>query len=156
MTAYRNHLYTDPENRNFRIPQWLNGVLAVLLVGIVMTGCKDSATGDNGSEKETKTHNLVLASDGSKIGEITTERITEEDDAYIDEGFFATLTISDADFKAPYDMGINNDNGYCGTFDVQSGDKAEMPCDYDDYLSSPAQLKITSEDGDGVEAHPSP
>lgn len=121
-----------------------------------MTGCKDSATGDNGSDKETKTYNIILVSDGSKIGEITTERITENDDAYIDDGFFITLAISDADFKAPFDLGINNDNGYCGTFDVQSGEKAEMPCDYDDYLSSPDQLIITSEDGNGVEAHPSP
>lgn len=156
MTKYRNHLSTDPGNSNFKNSQWLNSLLVILLAGILMTGCKDSATGENGSDKETKTYNLVLASDGSKIGEITTERINEDDDAYIDEGFFATLTISDTDFKAPFDMGINNNDGYCGTFDVQAGEKAEMPCDYDDYLSSPNQLIITSENGDGLEAYPSP
>lgn len=156
MTAHRNYLSINPGKKNFRISQWLNGVLTVLLAGIIITGCKDSATGDNGPDKETKTYNLVLTSDGSKIGEIMTARITEDDDAYIDEGFFATLTISDMDFKAPFDMGINNDGGYCGTFDVQAGEKAEMPCDYDDYLSNPDQLIITSENGDGIEAHPSP
>ncbi len=134
-----------------------NSIFAMLFLCVLLVGCKDSATGSEGElNKNTKTYDLVLATDGSTIGELTTERITEEDDAYIDEGFFVTLNIQSSDYQAPYDIHINNDDGYCGTFGVESKEKAEMPCDYDNYLSNPEELTVTSEDGDGLEAHPSP
>lgn len=133
-----------------------SSVFAILFLCVLLVGCKDSATGSEDLSKSTKTYDLVLATDGSTIGELTTERITEEDDAYIDEGFFVSLNIQSSDYQAPYDIHINNDDGYCGTFGVESGEQAEMPCNYDNYLSNPEELTVTSEDGDGLEAHPSP
>lgn len=141
---------------NLKRRKWLSRFFTILLSVIIMVGCKDSATGDNGTDKDFKTYDLVLTSDGSKVGEITTSQITEDDDAYIDDGFFVTLNITSSDFNAPFDLGSTSGGGYCGTWDVQPREKGEMPCDYDDYLANPEELKVTSENGDGVEAHPSP
>ncbi len=139
------------------IKKVLNSVFTILFVSVLLIGCKDSATGSEEEvNKGIKTYDLVLATDASTIGKLTTERITEEDEAYIDEGFFVTLNIQSSDYQAPYDIHINNSDGYCGTFGVQSGEQAEMPCDYDNYLSNPEELTVTSEDGDGLEANPSP
>lgn len=139
------------------IKKLLNSIFAVLLFSVMLIGCKDSPTGSEEElNKSTKTYDLVLATDGSTIGEITTERITEEDDAYIDEGFFVTLSIEVSDFNAPYEIYVNNEDGYCSTWDVQSGEKAEMPCDYDHFMANTEELRVVSEDGDGVEAYASP
>lgn len=141
---------------NFKIQKRLSRFFTILLVTIIMVGCKGSATGVNGSDKDSKTYDLVLTSDGSKVGEITTSRITEDDDAYIDDGFSVTLDITNFDFNAPFDITSTSNGGLCGTWDVQPGEKGEMPCDYDKYLANPEELKVTSENGDGIEAHPSP
>lgn len=125
-------------------------------MSVLITGCSSSTSvnEDETSEKETRTYDLMLSADDSAIGILTTEEITPEDDAYIDEGFFITLNISATNFEAPYDLSLNSNSGVCGTWDVQGGEKAEMPCDYDQFLSDPANLTVTSEDGDGVEAYP--
>ena len=135
---------------------WPQYLLTMLLAVIMISGCKDSATGDDSWGKEVKTYDLALASNGDKIGTVSTEIITEDDDAYIDEGFFITIKLSSSNFNPPFDISINNDNGYCGTFDVQPDEQAEMPCDYDDFLSDPGQLTVTAEDGEGEDAHPVP
>lgn len=135
-------------------------LMAFGMMAVLVAGCSSStsANGDdeNGnSEKETRTFDLMLSADGStKIGTATTEIITPDDDAYIDEGFFITLDISASDFEPPYEIDMNNNSGVCGTWDVQDGEKAEMPCDYDEFLDNPVDLTVTSEDGDGVEAYP--
>ena len=132
----------------------LNKMLFCILIAGVMAGCKDSATGAEGDgNKENKTFDLVLVSDGTKIGSVTTERITADSDAYIDEGFFATLTVTDSDFPPPFDVGMET-GGYCGTWDVQPDEKAEVPCDYDEFLSNPTELTVTAADGNGRDAHP--
>lgn len=123
----------------------------------MIAGCSSSTSvneEDGESDKETATFDLMLSSDGSTVvgSTATTEIITEDSNAYIDEGFFITLDISDSDFEAPFEIFMNG--GQCGTWDVQDGEKAEMPCDYDEFLSDPADLTITSEDGNGVEAYP--
>lgn len=130
--------------------------MAFGLMTSLLAGCSSSTSAneeDGDSENETRTFDLMLSSDGSTvIGTATTEIITEESDAYIDEGFFITPDISDSGFQAPFDIYMNG--GQCGTWDVQDGEKAEMPCDYDEFLSDPSDLTITSEDGNGVEAYP--
>lgn len=132
-------------------------LMAFGLMTALLAGCSSSTSAneddDGNSENETQTFDLMLSSDGStKIGTAITEIITEDSDAYIDEGFFITLDISDSGFQAPFDISMRG--GQCGTWDVQDGEKAEMPCDYDEFLSDPADLTVTSEDGSGVEAYP--
>lgn len=131
--------------------------MAVGLITAMLAGCSSSTSANDddeeeNSEKEIRTFDLMLSSDGSTVlGTAATEIITPDDDAYIDEGFFITLDISDSDFEAPFDISMRG--GECGTWDVQVGEKAEMPCDYDEFLDDPSGLKITSEDGSGVEAY---
>ena len=131
-------------------------LLAFGMMATVFAGCSSSTSANDEEEKsgnETATFDLMLSSDGSTVvGSATTEIITEDSDAYIDEGFFITLDISDSGFQAPFDIYMNG--GQCGTWNVQDGEKAEMPCDYDEFLSDPTDLTVTSEDGDGVEAYP--
>ncbi|GAA5522733.1 hypothetical protein LQ318_13330 [Aliifodinibius salicampi] len=146
----------DVTMNQFGIRRVLNSFFTILFLCALLVGCKDSATGSEELNKSTKTYDLVLATDGSTLGKVTTERITKEDDAYIDEGFFVTLSIDVSDFKAPYEIYVNNEDGYCGTWDVQSGEKAEMPCDYDHFMANTEELRVVSEDGDGVEAYASP
>lgn len=140
------------------IKQTLILLLAFGMAALLFAGCDspNSANEDEENlEKETKTFDLILSSDSAtKIGTATTEILTPDDDAYIDEGFFITLNITDSDFEPPYDIDMNTDSGFCGTFNVQDGDKAEMPCDYDEFLSDPSSLAVTSEDGSGIEAYP--
>lgn len=130
-------------------------LVAFGLMTALLAGCSSStsANDENGDpENETQTFELVLSSDGStNVGTATTEIITPDSDAYIDEGFFITLDISAADFEAPFDISMRR--GQCGTWDVQVDEKAEMPCDYDEFLADPSDLKVTSEDGSGVEAY---
>lgn len=131
--------------------------MAFGLVTGIFAGCSSSTSAnedeDGNSEKETRTFDLMLSADGSTVvGTVKTEIITPDSGAYIDEGFFITLDISDSGFEAPFDIYMNG--GQCGTWDVQIDEKAEMPCDYDEFLSNPADLTVTSEDGDGVEAYP--
>lgn len=131
-------------------------LMAFGMMASMLAGCSSSTSAneddEDNSEKETRTFDLMLSADGStKVGTATTEIITEDSDAYIDEGFFITLDISASDFEAPFDISMKG--GQCGTWGVQDGDKAEMPCDYDEFLADPSGLKITSEDGSGVEAH---
>lgn len=130
--------------------------MALGLMTSLFTGCSSSTSvndEDGEAGNETATFDLTLSGDGSTVvGTATTEIITEDSDAYIDEGFFITLDISDSGFQAPFDIFMNG--GQCGTWDVQDNEKAEMPCDYDDFLSDPADLTVTSEDGNGVEAYP--
>ncbi|SMO45919.1 hypothetical protein [Fodinibius sediminis] len=147
--------------RKYRCPSsglvkwtWFNRACMLLLAGIMITGCKDSVTDGNGADKDTQTFDLVLVAGGSKVGTVSTARITPDDDAYIDEGFFVTVKVTDERFNAPFDIYINNNNGYCGTFDVRPDEKAEMPCDYDDFLSNPTELTVTDENGDGESARP--
>lgn len=129
--------------------------MAFGLMATMFSGCSSStsANDDNdSSNNETRTFNVMLSADSStKIGTAETEIITEESDAYIDDGFFITLDISASDFEAPFDISMKG--GQCGTWDVQVDEKAEMPCDYDEFLDDPTGLKITSEDGGGVEAY---
>lgn len=131
--------------------------MAFGLVTVALAGCSSSTSAnddDDGksSENETQTFDLMLSADSStKVGTVETEIITEDSDAYIDDGFFITLDISASDFEAPFDVSMKG--GQCGTWGVQDGDKAEMPCDYDEFLDDPSGLKITSEDGSGVEAY---
>lgn len=125
------------------------------LMTTISAGCSSSTSAndeDRDSNNETRTFDVVLSADSStKVGTATTEIITEESDAYIDDGFFIKLDISDSDFEAPFDISMKG--GQCGTWDVQVDEKAEMPCDYDEFLADPTGLKITSEDGSGVEAY---
>ncbi|MEX0905506.1 MAG: hypothetical protein WD604_08750 [Balneolaceae bacterium] len=122
---------------------------------LVFTGCgSTTSANEEETDKQERTFDLVLAADDSKIGTITTELITEEDDAYIDEGFFITLNISASDFEGPFDINMVDSDSHCGTFDVQSGEKAEMPCNYDDFLDDPEGLTVTAEDGQGEDAYP--
>ncbi|MDZ7718415.1 MAG: hypothetical protein U5K72_06290 [Balneolaceae bacterium] len=127
------------------------------LMTSVLAGCSSSTSAneeDKDSEKQTRTFDLILAADGSTVvGTATTEIITEDDDAYIEDGFFITLDISGSEFDPPFDIDMNTNSGFCGTWDVQDGEKAEMPCDYEEFLSDPGELIVTSEDGDGVEAY---
>lgn len=130
--------------------------MAFGLMTAMFAGCSSSTSAnedeDGNSEKETRTFDLMLSADGSTVvGAAETEIITPDSDAYIDEGFFISLDISDSDFEAPFDIYMNG--GQCGTWDVQVDEKAEMPCDYDEFLADPSGLKITSEDGSGVEAY---
>lgn len=132
--------------------------MAFCLVTAMFAGCSSSTSAnedeDGNSEKETRTFDLMLSADGSTVvGTAETEIITPDSDAYIDEGFFITVNISASDFEPPFDIDMNNNSGVCGTWDVQDGEKAEMPCDYDEFLADPSGLKITSEDGSGVEAY---
>lgn len=122
----------------------------------VITGCgsSTSANEDEETDKQERTFDLVLSSDDTKIGTVTTEIITEDDDAYIDEGFFITLNISASDFKGPFDINMVDSDSHCGTFDVQAGEKGEMPCNYSDFLDDPEGLTVTADDGQGEEAHP--
>jgi hypothetical protein len=131
-------------------------LMAFGLITSMLAGCSSSTSANNddgeSSENETITFDLMLSADSStKVGTAETEIITEESDAYIDEGFFITLDISASDFEAPFDISMKG--GQCGTWDVQVNEKAEMPCDYDEFLADPSGLKITSEDGSGVEAY---
>lgn len=140
---------------SFKTPLTL--LFAFGMIAVLFAGCSSSTSvneeEDGKSENETKTFALMLSSDSStQVGTATTEIITEESDAYIDEGFFITLDISMSGFEAPFDISMRG--GQCGTWGVQDGDQAEMPCDYDNYLSDPADLTVTSEDGSGVEAYP--
>lgn len=125
------------------------------LMTVMFAGCSSSTSAndeDGDSSNETRTFDVMLSADSStKVGTATTEIITEESDAYIDDGFFITLDISASDFEAPFDISMKG--GQCGTWDVQVDEKAEMPCDYDEFLADPSGLKITSEDGSGVEAY---
>lgn len=125
------------------------------LITAIFAGCSSSTSAadeDGDPENETQTFELVLSSDGStKVGTATTEIITPDSDAYIDEGFFITLEISAANFEAPFDISMRG--GQCGTWDVQTDEKAEMPCEYDRFLDDPSDLKVTSEDGSGIEAY---
>lgn len=125
------------------------------LMTVMFAGCSSSTSAndeDGDSNNETRTFDVMLSADSStKVGTATTEIITEESDAYIDDGFFITLDISASDFEAPFDISMKG--GQCGTWDVQVDEKAEMPCDYDEFLADPSGLKITSEDGSGVEAY---
>lgn len=140
-----------------------NIITLVFVVGmgaLLITGC-DSSTSANGEEEEKnsnknpRTFDLVLSSDNStNIGTITTSEITEDDDAYIDEGFFVTIELSDTDFSPPFDINMTEVSGQCGTWDVEPDEKAEMPCDYEYFLSNPGNLVVTSEDGDGEDAYP--
>ncbi|NGP87075.1 hypothetical protein [Fodinibius halophilus] len=156
MAGYRNNQFRNHKNRKSRNYKWIHSTLVLLFAAIMIVGCKDSATGDDGSKKEVKTYDLALSGDGSKIGTVSTSVITEDDDAYIDEGFFVTINLTTSNFNPPFDIHINNTDGYCGTFDVQEDEQAEMPCDYDNFLSEPSQLTITAEGGDGEEANPLP
>lgn len=130
-------------------------LMAFGLMTAMFAGCSSSTSAndeDGDSDNETQTFDLMLSADSStKVGTATTEIITEESDAYIDDGFFITLDISASDFEAPFDISMKG--GQCGTWDVQVDEKAEMPCDYDEFLADPSGLKITSEDGSGVEAY---
>lgn len=121
----------------------------------MLAGCSSSTSandGDGDQNNETRTFDVMLSADSStKVGTATTELITEESDAYIDDGFFITLDISESDFEAPFDISMNG--GQCGTWDVQVNEKAEMPCDYSEFLNDPSGLTITSEDGSGEEAY---
>jgi hypothetical protein len=131
-------------------------LMAFGLITSMLAGCSSSTSANNddgeSSENAIKTFDLMLSADSStKVGTAETEIITEESDAYIDEGFFITLDISASDFEAPFDISMKG--GQCGTWDVQVNEKAEMPCDYDEFLADPSGLKITSEDGSGVEAY---
>lgn len=130
-------------------------LMAFGLMATMFVGCSSSTSAndeDGDSNNETRTFDLMLSSDGStKVGTVTTEIITEDSDAYIDDGFFVTLDISASDFEAPFDISMKG--GQCGTWDVQVDEKAEMPCDYDEFLADPSGLKITSEDGSEVEAY---
>lgn len=141
---------------SFSIRNPLSLLMGLGFITVMFAGCSSSTSAndeDGESGNETATFDLMLSSDGSTVvGTATTEIITEESDAYIDEGFFITLDISDSGFQAPFDISMRG--GQCGTWDVQDGEKAEMPCDYDDFLSDPADLTVTSEDGNGEEAHP--
>lgn len=140
-----------------------NIIPLVLVIGmgpLLITGC-DSSTSANGedeeenSNKNSRTFDLVLSSDNStNIGTITTSEITEDDDAYIDEGFFVTIELSDSDFSPPFEINMIETSGQCGTWDVEPDEKAEMPCDYEYFLSNPGDLVVTSEDGDGEDAYP--
>lgn len=139
------------------IKQTLFLLITFGMASLMFAGCSSPNSADEGDEnldKETRTFDLILSSDNTThIGTATTEIITPDDDAYIDDGFFITLDISESNFEPPYDIGMNTNSGYCGTFDVQDGDKAEMPCDYDEFLSEPSSLVVTSEDGNGVDAY---
>ncbi|MDR9366484.1 MAG: hypothetical protein RI575_14205, partial [Balneolaceae bacterium] len=130
-------------------------LIAFGLITSMFSGCSSSTSAndeDGDPENETRTFELVLSSDGStNVGTATTEIITPDSDAYIDEEFFITLDISAGDFEAPFDVSMRG--GQCGTWDVQVDEKAEMPCDYDEFLADPSDLKVTSEDGSGVEAY---
>ncbi len=145
---YQNHFQSS-------IIKSLLILLAFGLSTAMFAGCSSSTSAndeDGDSNNETQTFDLMLSSDGStKVGTATTEIITEESDAYIDDGFFITLDISASDFEAPFDVSMKG--GQCGTWDVQVDEKAEMPCDYDEFLDDPSGLKITSEDGSGIEAY---
>ncbi len=131
-------------------------LIALGMMVILFSGCNSSTSTneeENNSKNETRMFNLMLSSDGSThVGTATTEIITPEDDAFIDEGFFITLDISESGFEAPFDISMRG--GQCGTWDVQNDEKAEMPCDYDKFLSDPSDLTVTSEDGSGIEAYP--
>lgn len=145
---YKNHFHLSQT-------KFFTFLMAFGLMTAMFTGCSSStsANEDEKTENETRTFDLMLSADGSKVGTATTEIITEESDAYIDEGFFITLDISASEFNPPFDINMNTNSGFCGTWDVQDGEKAEMPCDYDEFLSVPADLTVISEDGDGVEAY---
>jgi len=133
-----------------------------------MIGCKNSSTSSGTSNDENngnlsrdpKTYDLVLSSDGTKIGTISTERILKGDDDYMnaddpaDEGFHVTVDISATNFDEPYDIDIPTDYGTCGTFDVHSEKRAAMRCHYDNFLSNPSKLTVIDQDGKGDEAHP--
>lgn len=128
-------------------------LMAIGLVTVFSAGC-ESSTSANEEEKETRTFDLVLSSDNAtKVGELTTSEITEGDDAFVDEGFFITISLSDTDFSPPYSVDMQEGGGICGTFNVQPDERGEMPCDYASFLSDPGQLIVTSENGNGEEAH---
>lgn len=146
------------ENRiQSSIPQSFIILLAFGLIVTMFAGCSSSTSAndeDEGSNNETRTFDVMLSADNStKVGTAETEIITPDSDAYIDEGFFITLEISSSNFDAPYEINMSVSNGLCGTWDVEESEKAEMPCDYDEFLADPTGLKITSEDGSGVEAY---
>ncbi len=128
-------------------------LLALGVVSVFAAGCESSTSANE--QKETRTFDLVLSSDSAtKVGELTTSEITEDDDAFIDEGFFITISLSDTDFSPPYDISMQEGGGICGTFNVQPDEQGEMPCDYQSFLSDPGQLTVTSDNGNGVEANP--
>ncbi|MDZ7773197.1 MAG: hypothetical protein U5K31_10745 [Balneolaceae bacterium] len=129
-------------------------LMAVLTFGMLaLAGC-DSPTSSEDGATETRTFDLILSSDNStKVGEITTSEITEESDAYIDEGFFITITLSSTDFNPPFGVDLTEAGGICGTWDVQPDEKAEMPCDYEQFLDAPDRLIVSANNGDGEEAY---
>lgn len=145
--------------RNFyQAPSKAITILAVFGLITAFAACSSSTSADDEegpNEKETRTFEVLLAADGStQVGTATTEIITPEDDAFIDEGFFITLDISSSDnFEPTYEINMNHSSGLCGTWDVQNGEKAEMPCDYDEFLDDPTSVIVTSEDGSGVDAY---
>lgn len=131
----------------------LFAMLAAVMLAMVFAGC-DSSTSANEEEKESRTFELIMSSDNTtKVGEITTSEITEGDDAYIDDGFFITIALSGSGFSPPYDISMTEGGGICGTFNVQPDEKAEMPCDYQEFLSNPGNLIVTSDNGNGDEAY---
>lgn len=141
---------TFTKKLNFTLPG-----ICVAVMFMVACGSSTSANDEEETENQERTFDLVLSADEStKIGTVTTREITESDDAYIDDGFFITLTISTSDFEGPFDINMVDSDSHCGTFNVQPGDKAEMPCTYSDFLNDPAGLTVTAEDGDGAEANP--
>lgn len=128
-------------------------ILAVGILAMLFAGC-DSTTSANEEEKQSRTFELVMSSDNTtKVGEITTSEITEGDDAYIDEGFFVTISLSGSGFSPPFDISMTEGGGICGTFNVQPDKKAEMPCDYQEFLANPGNLIVTSDNGNGEEAY---
>lgn len=149
---------TVAENLKAPVKIPLFNLLMMMLAVALVTGCS-SSTGNDDDNKNTreKTFDLVLSSNGStKVGTITTAEITEGDDAYIEDGFFITISVSDSDFEPPFDVNFVDSDSHCGTFNVQPGEKGEMPCNYDDFLDDPSELTVTADDGDGDDARPDP
>ncbi|MDZ7793518.1 MAG: hypothetical protein U5P10_07430 [Spirochaetia bacterium] len=135
-------------------------VLALTGLALFMIGCENPISSDenggdeSGTSKDARSFDLVLESNpNTKLGTVATERITAEDDAYIDDGFFIVVSIDDGvSYPEPYDIFMEEGTGVCGTWDVYEDEQGEMPCDYDVFLEDTSALDVTSEDGNGEKA----
>lgn len=135
-------------------------VLAVTGLAFFVVGCEsptssdDVTGGGSGASKDARTFDLVLESDNTtSIGTVATERITAQDDAYIDDGFFIVVSLDNGvSYSEPYDISVEEDGGVCGTWDVTEDEQGEVPCDYDVFLADTSALVVTSNNGSGNRA----
>ena len=118
------------------------------LIFFLAIACSDSKSATE-EDRNRQNYDLILVDNGQTIGSVVTEDTLEGDDTRTSEAFFITITISDSNFGQPLDVTLDHATGRCFIGNVFSGERRDMPCDYQRFLDDPEGLRITAEDGDG-------